>query len=42
MMIVKEYEKKFTALSQFAPYHVANETEKAIRFEEGLCEDIRS
>ena len=41
-MIVGEYKEKLIALSRFALSHVANEIEKAIWFEEGLHEDIRS
>ena len=41
-MTIGEYEKKFTTLSQFTLFHMANETEKAIRFEDGLQEDISS
>ena len=41
-MTIEEYAHKFTAFSQFTPFHVANKTEKAIQFKEGLQEDIKS
>ncbi|XP_059658840.1 uncharacterized protein LOC132305179 [Cornus florida] len=39
--IVNEYERKFTELSRFAPYIVANELHKGRKFERGLVSCVK-